>query len=228
VICFCLIFFLWVGFFHQLVCFLNEKEIFEKKEIAFFEEKQEFERKNLREKLKYHYFFNLLEYLDPNLLINHHDDKIFEKITFVLYYIFVDVETKTVELEKEMFFYNYYIDVEKLRHQKNVSVNFNVLGQVENLTIIPFLFEPLIGNAVKHTKQDGTGWVDIVFDVTRFPIVNFYCKNNYACRSSNIVSSKNGLKLFEEHLELYYKNNHTLKIIQSTDLYEVELSIKMT
>jgi len=159
--------------------------------------------------------------------MNHGNDQIFDKLKFTMYYSLVDSEKEVVELEKEFVYYRHYIDVENFKHQRDVSVSFNILGQAENHTIIPLLFEPLIGNAMKYTKQDGTGWVEIVFDVTHLPVLKFYCKNNYTHYSSNVISSENGLKILEERLELYYINNYTLKVTRGTDLYEVELSIKM-
>jgi|GEM_PF-2211046 len=220
------IFFLGVEYFNRLILLLHEKEKIYQQEISLLIEKQEFEKKFSRKKLLSHYFFNILEHLYTDLLINQNNSKILDKAKFILYYFLVDAEKEKVELDKELAFYRYYIELECLRHQKNIAVNFNILGQTEDYIIIPLLFEPLIGNAMKYTKQDGTGLVDIVFDATHFPNLNFHCRNNYDHCSSNIVSSENGLQILEQRLELCYKNNYTLKIEQLCDLYEVTLSIK--
>ena len=219
------IFFFWVELFNRLILLNREKEKIYQKEILLLIEKQEFEKKFSRKKLLSHYFFNILEHLSTNLLINESNSKVLDEVKFILYYFLVDAEKEKIELDKELAFYNYYIELENLRHKKNISIKFDILGQTEDFIVIPLLFEPLIGNAMKYTKQDGTGWVEIVFDATLFPILNFHCRNNYDHRSSNIVSSENGLKILEQRLELCYKNNHTLKIEQYGDLYEVTLSI---
>jgi LytS/YehU family sensor histidine kinase len=197
------------------------------KEIALLIEKQKFEKIFSSKKLLLHYFFNILEHIYAKFLTNNNDSELLDKVKFILYYFLIDAEMGKVELEKELMFYKYYIELENIKYKNSIFTSFNVLGQTENYIIAPLLFEPLIGNAMKHTKHDGTGWVDITIDVTQFPTLNFHCKNNCAHSSSNIVSSKNGLKILKQQLELCYKNNYALKITQNSDLYEVTLSIKI-
>jgi len=221
------IFFLWVEYYNRLILLLYEKDEIKQKEIALLIEKQEFEKMYSRKKLLLHYFFNILELVQINTFIPNNKNDILEKIKFILYYFLVDAEQERVELEKEIAFYNYYIDLEKLRHMERIPVNFIVTGQTENFFIIPLLFEPLIGNAMKYTKQDGTGCVDILIEATQFPVLKFYCRNNYFPRSANIVSSECGLKILEHRLELFYKNKYTLKTIQNDDFYEVTLTIEV-
>jgi LytS/YehU family sensor histidine kinase len=219
------IFFLWVESFHQLILLYVQKEKVYQEKMALFIEKQEFEKKFSRKKLLSHYFFNILEHLYVNSLTQQGNGELLDKVKFSLYYFLVDAEKEIIELDKELEFYKYYIDLEEFRCRKKVSVNFNVIGNTENYTLIPLLFEPLIGNAMKHTQSGGCGWIDIKVDATNFPVLNFHCKNNYCYRSSNIVSSENGLKILKQRLELCYKNNHELIIEQSDDFYEVLLSI---
>ncbi|MCL2291170.1 MAG: histidine kinase [Bacteroidetes bacterium] len=179
----------------------------------------------IEKKIPFHYFFNILEHVYARALVCNSDSQILNKVKFVLYYFLIDAEKRTIELEKELAFYKYYTELENLRHQNSIFVNFNILGQAGSYTVIPLLFEPFVDNAMKHTKHDGNGWVDIMIDATNFPILNFCCKNNHAYSSSNIVPFKSGLKILEQRLEFYYKNNYALKIIQGDDLYEVALSI---
>jgi len=219
--------FFWVEHFNQLIHLYREKEKIHREEMALFVEKQEFEKKFSRKKLFPHYFFNILEHITMESLANNKNHELMDKVKFVLYYFLVDAEKEKIELEKELAFYKYYIDLENFRHQEDISVKFNLIGLSEKFTIIPLLFEPLIGNALKYTNHDGTGWVDILVDAQQFPTLKFYCKNNYTLHSSNIASSENGLKIFEQRLELCYKNKHALNITQGGDLYEVTLSVEV-
>jgi LytS/YehU family sensor histidine kinase len=219
---------LWLESFNQLILFYAQKEKIYQREMALLIEKQDFEKKFSRKKLLSHYFFNILEHLYTHSLLHHNNSVLLDKVKFILYYFLVDAEKETVELDKELEFYKCYIDLEEFRNSHNVSVNFNVFGKTEDYTLIPLLFEPFIGNAMKYTKHDGTGWVDIKVDATRFPVLNFYCRNNYCYNSSNIVSSENGLKILTQRLELCYKNNYELKIDQNDDFYEVMLSVTVS
>jgi len=206
----------------------HKKEKIHREEIALLLEKQEFEKKFSRKKLLPHYFFNILEHISIESVANSKEGGLMDKVKFVLYYFLVDAEKDKIELDKELAFYQYYIELEKFRHRKDISIDFNVLGQVEDITIIPLLFEPLIGNALKYTKHDGTGWVNITVDALSFPILKFHCKNNFSNHHiSNIPSTESGLKIFEQRLELCYKNKHALIITQDDDLYDVVLTIEV-
>jgi len=221
------VFFFWVEYFYRLYHLYREKEKFYKEKIALLIEKQEFEKKFSRKRLLPHYFFNVLEHINLESLGSNINNELMNKVKFVLYYFLVDAEKEIIELDKELAFYKYYIELENLRHRKDISINFNVIGQPENFSIIPLLFEPLISNAMKYTKHDGTGWVDILVDAQNFPVLKFHCKNNYLRHLSNITSSENGLKILEQRLELCYKNKHDLIVTQGDDLYEVALAIEI-
>jgi len=221
------VFFFWVEHFNKLIHLSREKEKIHKEEMELLIEKHEFEKKFSRKKLLPHYFFNILEHMNIESLATKKNTELMDKVKFVLYYFLVDAEKEKIELDKELAFYKYYIELEKVRYMKDISVKFNVFGVPENFTIIPLLFEPLIGNAMKYTNHDGTGWVDITVDALHFPLLKFYCKNNYSRCISKIISSENGLKIFEQRLDLCYKKKHTLTIKQEDNIFEALLSIEV-
>jgi len=219
--------FFWIEYFYRLYHLYLEKETIHKKEIALIIEKQEFEKKFSRKKLLPHYFFNVLEHICLEIVTNNNYSELINKMKFVLYYFLVDGEKEIIELDKELAFYQYYIELEKVRHKKDISVCFNVLGQPDKFFIIPLLFEPIINNALKYTKRDGTGWVEILIDAQSFPVLKFYCKNNYVSHLQNTASSESGLKIFEQRLELCYKNKHDLTITYDHEFYEVQLMVEI-
>jgi len=219
------IFFLWVEYFNRLISLFYKKEKIHQEEILLLKEKQEFEKNYSRRFLLPHYFFNLLEHIQTKLFTTKYDSELLDCFKFILYYFLVDSEKDTVELDKEVMFYKYYIELEKIKHQNVIAVRFVVLGQTENFFIIPLLFEPIIGNAMKYTKQDGTGWVEIEFDITNSSFLKFICKNNFSESNNNIVSSESGLKILIERLELFYKNKYSYSVNKTVDLYEATLSL---
>jgi len=223
------LFFLWIEYLNQLIVFYDKNEKIHHKEMALLIEKQEFEKQFSRKKLLSHFFFNIIEHFSASCLLNHKektaDVELLDKLKFVLYYFLVDAEKDKTELNKELAFYKYYIDLEKFRKNNRIEIDLKVLGKPDDYTIIPLLFEPLIGNALKHTKHDGTGRIDIVVDATCFPKLVFRCKNNFCYSSANIVSSENGLKILQQRLDLCYTNKYTLDITQKDDLYDVTLLI---
>ena len=173
------IFFVWVEYFNQLILYYCEREKIIQQQMSLLIEKQEFEKKYSRKKLVLHYFFNILDLVSAKTLENNVDFELIDKVKFILYYFLVDTESESIVLEKELAFYRCYIELENMKHRNNIGVNFTIHGNPENYQIIPFLFEPLISNAMKYTKVDGSGWVDILVDATKYPMLNFKCKNNF-------------------------------------------------
>ena len=221
------VFFIWIEYFNRIILLHYKQEQIYKKEIALLLEKQDFEKKFSRKKILPHYLFNIMEHICVKSINNKEEFEILDKFKFVLYYFLVDSEKEKVELEKELVFYKHYIDLENFRNKNKVDVRILMLGNTENFMIIPLLFEPLIGNAMKHTKHDGTGLVNITIDTTKYPKLHFYCSNNFPKNPQNITSSENGLKIMEQRLSLCYKNKYSMKTIQEDDLYKVYLSINV-
>ena len=219
------IFFFWVESFNRLIRLFYEKERIYQQEMALLIEKQEYEKNFSRKKILPHYFFNLLEHFYTKTLDNNNEHELLNKIKFVLYYFLVDAEKDNTDLEKEIVFYQYYIELENFRYKNSIAANINVTGEVYHCFIIPLLFEPIIGNAMKYTNHDGSGWVNIDFDFSLLPVLYFRCKNNFSPHSENVASSDSGLKMLKQRLELCYKNNYTLTINQGDDYFEVEISI---
>ncbi|MDR0207392.1 MAG: histidine kinase [Bacteroidales bacterium] len=220
-------FFLWVESFHRMVLLYEQTERIHKEEILLLREKQEFEKKFSRVKLMPHYFFNILETVHSRTVLNKENRELFEKVKFILYYFLVDAEKEKVELEKELVFYNYYIELEKLRRNGNITVRFEILGEPGEISIIPLLFEPLIGNAMKYAKRDESGWVEIGVDITQQPNISFHCKNNFSEPRASVHSSESGLKILQQRLEFCYRNNYRYEVIQSDDIYEVRLTVRV-
>jgi len=219
------IFFLWVEYSNRMILLYYKSEKIHREELSLLKEKQTFEKNYIRKSLLPHYFFNILEHIYAKSLSNKKDRELIDKLKFILHYFLVDAEKERVELDKEILYYHYYIELEKFRHKKNIDIHFNIIGSTDNYFILPLLFEPIIGNAMKYTQQDGSGRVDICVDTTHFSSLTFACKNTCLPYNSNIVSSENGLKILKQRLEFCYKNKHSLKINQSADFFEVILDI---
>ena len=49
-----------------------------------------------------------------------------------------------------------YVNLEKLRLQEHIDINFSINVENENKKIAPLLFIPLIENAFKHSNRDSS------------------------------------------------------------------------
>ncbi|MGK0378106.1 MAG: LytS/YehU family sensor histidine kinase [Patiriisocius sp.] len=82
-------------------------------------------------------------------------------------------------------------------------------------------------NAFKHGVQpEFKSFVNIEFDLTNENTIKFNIKNAIPPKLTTNQLGGYGLKATKDRLELTYPNNHSLNIIESKDLYAVELTIK--
>ena len=72
------------------------------------------------------------------------------EISEFLRYTLVNVDVSEVLLEDEVKAIRNYLNIEKIRFEDEVEVNFNIDKSAENFKIPGFLIHPLVENAIKH------------------------------------------------------------------------------
>ena len=124
---------------------------------------------------------------------------------------------------------NHYIDLMKLRLTDKVMLNVTLPKSDENLTIPPLLFIPFIENAFKHgISNRERSEIYISLHVLQ-KVLTFTCKNSMARLNngtSDLSDSGIGLENAIKRLNLLFPDNHTLKISQTGDFFEVMLEIR--
>ena len=199
-----------------------------KKEIAWEKEKYEMEKSFISSKMAPHYLFNVVNQL--YLLAVKKNDKLpglMRKLSFILDFYMIESNKTKIEMQSELDFYQDYIDLELLRHPEPISVNFEVLGDPENIFIAPLIFENFIGNSFKYTSHDGTGMITILFDFTNPGNLKFSCENNKPVIKNNCVSSGNGLKIVRKRLDILYPNAYLWDVQDEQERYKVFLNLKI-
>lgn len=182
----------------------------------------------IKAQLDPHFLFNTLNNIDV-LIIKNADEasNYLNKLSDILRFMLYETKTDEILLAKEIEYIEKYIDLQKIRTSNANYVSFEVLGNSSNILIAPMVFIPFIENAFKHTtnkKMDHAIEVQIIIEAKT---IQFICKNKFD--SSRILKQENnglGNHLIEKRLYLIYKENHTLAIQKTTELYSVNLVIK--
>ncbi len=199
-----------------------------KKEIIWEKEKYEIEKSFISSKMAPHYLFNVVNQL--YLLAVKKNDKLpglMRKLSFILDFYMIESNKTKIEMQSELDFYQDYIDLELLRHPEPISVNFEVLGEPENIFIAPLIFENFIGNSFKYTSLDGTGMITIIFDFTNPGHLQFSCENNKPAIKNSCISSGNGLKIVRKRLDILYPNAYLWDVQDEKERYKVFLNLKI-
>lgn len=170
----------------------------------------------LRMQLQPHFLFNTLHSIASMIDIDTRDaQKMLSKLgTLLRRMIEYDTE-QLVTVKDELNFIKDYLDLEQVRYQDRVTIDYNIAKEAMFLKIPNMIFQPLVENAVKYgiipTVDDGEIHINIQLeyndslnaDVLVLQIANtFNNDNNYI----KPVSTGVGLINIKKRLQQFYNN----------------------
>jgi two-component system LytT family sensor kinase len=210
---------------------LAVKQAFDRVKSISAQRKQEKER--LESELQYlkaqvnpHFLFNSIN--SVYILIRKDPEQAAEtllKLSDLLRFSLYDCSEEFIPIEKELDYISNFIELEKLRKGKRVTVDFQADKHLGGFMIAPFLLIPFLENAFKFVSNNGSG--------NEIKIKIAHCNDKLeatffnTCDNHLVVSDVGGIGIpnVKRRLELMYPGKHTL-IIQPTDTsYSVTLSV---
>jgi len=187
-------------------------------------EKMKAELMLLKSQVSPHFFFNTLNNLyglvakDPQKA-----QELILKLSDMMRYSIYEGEKDTVALRDEIVFLKNYVELQKIRYHKQISVDFDCEVD-ENRKVVPLLFIILLENAFKHGIENlrKNAFIKMSLTSSQTEII-FKIENNYE-KTEN--QSGIGLKNLKRRLELIYPNQHELSFSVSENIYHVQLILK--
>jgi two-component system LytT family sensor kinase len=181
----------------------------------------------LKKQIHPHFLFNTLNTIYGFALKQSTDTpEIILKLSNLLDYILYQVNKPSVGLVEEVSHIKEYIDLERIRFQETLKVDFTSEEIHSDIQIAPMLLIPFVENAFKHgdliddflhieleIKTDGNG--------LDFNIKNSV-KENYQEKTKNGI----GLENIKKRLDILYVNNYSLDINRENNWYKVRLKIE--
>ena len=177
--------------------------------------------KMLRYQLNPHFLFNTLNAISTLVLEEESKDanKMLTKLSSFLRYTLVNQPTQKVTLEQELYALELYLDIEKVRFQDRLTINYDIDERAKDVLIPSLLVQPLIENAIKYAiapainggalticakvdgdrvhlaiKDDGPGLLDV---------------ENVKSKSGSGV----GIVNTRERLQQIYGNDHAFRLV---------------
>jgi two-component system, LytTR family, sensor kinase len=195
-------------------------------------EKLETELKFLKYQFNPHFLFNSINSIF--FLIHKNPDMASDslaKFSDLLRYQLFECNDNQIPLEKEITSLQNFIELEKLRQNKNLSVTFDITeDKISHLGIAPFILMTFVENAFKHVSKDSdkSNWIKLKLDI-RNDLLNFHISNN-----TSFIGTKDviyyggiGLKNVQRRLDLLYPDQHQLDISSNADTFEINLRINL-
>ncbi len=203
--------------------------IFDRKRIEELQANQlKTELQFLKAQIQPHFFFNTLNNLYAlTLEKSKNAPEVVLKLSEIMEYILYDAKEPRISLLKEINYIQNYIEIERLRYGDNVSVQMDMVGDLEGKSLPPLLFLPFIENCFKHGSVDNEKLkLFIKFEVTKENLFVFEVVNNYLAvknKKNHGIGNKNVLR----RLELLFKDTFNLSINTKNKNYSVKLSIQL-
>jgi Putative regulator of cell autolysis len=195
-------------------------------------ENVESELRALKAQINPHFFFNTLNSIySLSLDRSEKAPELILKLSELMRYILYETRDDYVSMERQLDFLQNYIYLEQLRTDEKIKIEMEIKGKHTELMIAPLLFLPFIENAFKHVvkEKDNPSFIRISFDLTD-PVKISFCVKNKKYNSPGPVNGNNegiGLANVRKRLNLLYPSKHELKISDTSDVFEVELTLEL-
>ena len=193
-------------------------------------EKLMLELKYLKAQINPHFLFNTLNNLYSSALRNNDNETAtgLTKLSEIMRYMLNDINENEITLDKEIDYLKSYIDLQKLRFSEkdDIIISFDIQRDTSETKIPPFLFIVFVENAFKYgINFKKHSFINIRFEISKNEL-KFNIKNSVHYKN-DINKQGVGLKNIKERLELLYRGNHKLEIINENNTFNVDLEIKL-
>ncbi|SDH54511.1 sensor histidine kinase [Winogradskyella thalassocola] len=187
---------------------------------------KEQELKYLKMQIHPHFLFNTLNTMYGFALKKADETpEMILKLSNLLDYLLYQVDKPFVPLTDEINHIKDYISLEQLRFNDTLEVNLSDKSCSENMKIAPMLFLPFVENSFKHGKiKDGKLTINIAFKCKNNSI-HFSIKNSHS--KTGTIQPGIGLDNIKKRLELLYKNQYDINIIENNHFFEVQLKLSL-
>ncbi|MCR8560535.1 histidine kinase [Mucilaginibacter sp. BJC16-A38] len=196
-------------------------------------EKLETELKFLKYQFNPHFLFNSINSIF--FLIHKNPDMASDslaKFSDLLRHQLYESNDNQIPLDKELSYLENFIELEKLRQNKDVEVDFAIdLPQVMSLGIAPFILMTFVENAFKHISRhfDKANWISIKLEIVDFQLNLFVANSTDPIETRQVVTYGGiGLQNVKRRLDLVYPGQYKLDIKNEPGIFEVKLQLTLT
>lgn len=183
----------------------------------------------LKAQINPHFLFNTLNSLYALSLVKSDDaPNAILKLSSIMRYVVTESSKEKVSLKSELDYISDYIDLQKLRLTKNTQIDYQISGSVENQTIAPLLFIPIIENCFKYgVNQTENVVIKIHISVDNNEILLETFNKKVAKNISELEKTETGIINTQKRLDILYLNKYKLKIDNTDTDYKVQLKINL-
>ncbi|GAA3738876.1 hypothetical protein GCM10022422_22930 [Flavobacterium ginsengisoli] len=190
------------------------------------EENKNTEIKFLKAQINPHFVFNTLNNIYSMVYFQSDKSLIaIDKLSQIMRFTTYESQKEKIKLSDEVDYIKAYIELEQLRHQDNVRVDFNVELKNEFEEIPPYILSPLVENALKHGEVSDSEPIEIQLKVSSEKLI-FKVKNKIGTQKKDSLGGI-GLDNLQKRLQIHYPEKHQIKITKEENHFTAELEIDL-
>ncbi len=186
----------------------------------------------LKAQLNPHFLFNTLNNIYAlSLEGSRKSSDLILRLSEMMRYILYECRATSVPLRKEIDFIRNYLELERVRSDKSIRIEFDADESAADKLVAPLLMIPFIENAFKHgvKEQLGNSFVRISLRMLDAEKLHFVIENSKPEDSQ--VTGDNGIGIgianARKRLALIYPDEHKLCIADDGMTYRVDLTIDL-
>ncbi|HEY8733897.1 MAG TPA: sensor histidine kinase, partial [Puia sp.] len=148
------------------------------------------------------------------------------KLSNIMRYVTDELDSDFVSLESEVNCIIDYIDLQRLRVNKNTVINFNVSGVLEQFRIAPLILMTFIENAFKFGISNREVSAITIQIIAENKIIDFFCENALFPSRDTSFRPGIGINNTKQRLDHLYHNRYLLSTTVKNGKYVVQLTLK--
>ncbi|MGZ8559376.1 MAG: sensor histidine kinase, partial [Chitinophagaceae bacterium] len=198
------------------------------KEKNLVKEKLEAELKFLRTQTNPHFLFNTLNNIYA-LARKKSDDTadVVMKLSKLLRFMLYESRSNSITIAQELRVLNDYIELERIRYNERLTINFTKSIDNETQPIAPLILLPFVENAFKHGASETrfNSFINIHVQLSNGRLI-FRIENSKEDEEKGPVKENIGLSNVRRQLELMYPEHNLAMENHKTD-FKVTLTINL-
>lgn len=210
-----LLFLLWTGFYYAYVV-IEQSRNQEIQRLKLDASAKEIELKNLRAQLNPHFLFNSLNSIRALVGLNPDQAKTaITRLSSLLRHSINLGKQKLVRLEDEIELVKNYLELEKIRFEERLSVEYQIDPESLNCEIPPLMVQTVVENSIKHGISKSIDGGKIVFKSNyKDDKLELFVENPGKIDAS-LAENGIGLSNTKKRLEILYGEKGKFDIIQN-------------
>jgi hypothetical protein len=148
------------------------------------------------------------------------------KLSGMMRYVITEASNKYVPLEKEINYLSDYIELQKIRLDNTIKLDYSVVGETTDKVIAPLVLISFIENAFKYgVNAEENSDIKIHINITKTYLHLRVLNNKVHVHQNAATKSGLGIENTRHRLQLLYPGNHKLTIKDTKDEFSVLLSL---